>query len=181
MSTLIEVVRGDLTRQPVDAIVNAANATLFGGGGVDGAIHQAAGPSLLDECRRVRRTAYPGGLPVGQAVATGAGQLPCRWVVHTVGPNWNRGQREEADLAACYASSLTEAVRVGARSIAFPAISAGAYGWPGPAVARVAAQTVCRAPERAQLDLVRFVLLGEPLLGLFEDAVHEALIAGPTS
>ncbi len=177
-SALVEVVLGDLTAQHVDAIVNAANATLLGGGGVDGAIHEAAGPALLQECRRVRRAAYPDGLPVGRAVATGAGRLPCRFVVHTVGPNWNRGQRDEADLASCYRASLTEAVRVGARSVAFPAVSAGAYGWAGATVARVAAHTVCRAPERADLELIRFVLLGEPLYSQFVTAVHGASV-GP--
>ncbi len=100
MRAAIHVVQGDLTVQTVDAIVNAANSTLLGGGGVDGAIHAAAGPRLVAECREVRRTAYPDGLPVGGAVATGAGKLPSRWVIHTVGPNWHRGQREEADLAA---------------------------------------------------------------------------------
>lgn len=170
----VDAVPGDLTRQDLDAIVNAANATLLGGGGVDGAIHAAAGPQLLAECRRVRRTAYPDGLPVGHAVATGAGDLPCRFVIHTVGPNWNRGQRDEADLASCFTASLREAVRVGARSIAFPAISAGAYGWDGATVARVATATVCRAPELGRLDLVRFVLVGQPLLGLFAEALRRA-------
>lgn len=177
-SALVEVVLGDLTAQHVDAIVNAANATLLGGGGVDGAIHAAAGPTLLQECRRVRRAAYPDGLPVGRAVATSAGRLPCRFVVHTVGPNWHRGQRDETDLASCYRASLTEAVRVGARSVAFPAVSAGAFGWAGATVARVAAETVCRAPERADLELIRFVLLGEPLYGQFVSAVHR-VSAGP--
>ncbi len=171
MSAVIEAVRGDITREQVDAIVNAANSTLTGGGGVDGAIHAAAGPRLLEECRRVRRTAYPQGLPVGYAVATGAGELPCRWVIHTVGPNWNRGQRDEADLVACFANSLREAVRVGARSIAFPAVSAGVYGWEGATVARVAVATVRDAAERTELDLVRFVLFSDRLLADFEAAL----------
>ncbi len=178
MHATIHVVQGDLTVQAVDAIVNAANSTLLGGGGVDGAIHSAAGPRLVAECREVRRTAYPDGLPVGAAVATGAGELPSRWVIHTVGPNWHRGQREEADLAACFTNSLREAVRVGASSVAFPAISAGVYGWAPDTVARVAAESVCRAPERADLDVIRFVLLGDPLLAAFEAAVESALTRG---
>lgn len=175
MTAQLEVVRGDLTRQDVDAIVNAANSTLLGGGGVDGAIHAAAGPRLLEECRRVRRTTYPDGLPVGYAVATGAGLLPCRWVIHTVGPNWHRGQQDSADLARCFTSSLAEAVRVGARSVAFPAVSAGVYGWQPEVVAQVAVQAVVSAPELSPLDLVRFVLLGDPLLTHFRQAVKEAV------
>lgn len=171
MAARVEAVRADITQETVDAIVNAANSTLAGGGGVDGAIHAAAGPRLLEECRRVRRTAYPGGLPVGYAVATGAGNLPCRWVIHTVGPNWHRGQRNEADLAACFAGSLTEAIRVGARSVAFPAVSAGVYGWEGATVARVAVAAVRSAPELAHLDLVRFVLFSDRLLADFQAAL----------
>ncbi len=169
----IEAVAGDLTRQHVDAIVNAANSSLLGGGGVDGAIHAAAGPALLEECREVRRTAYPHGLPVGDAVVTGAGRLPCRWVIHTVGPNWHRGERDAADLARCFASSLAQAVRVGARTVAFPAISAGIYGWDPATVARVAVTAVRESPDLPSLDVVRFVLLGDPLLSLFTHAVHE--------
>jgi O-acetyl-ADP-ribose deacetylase (regulator of RNase III) len=171
MTALIEAIRGDLTREGLDAIVNAANATLTGGGGVDGAIHAAAGPRLLEECLTVRRTAYPQGLPVGYAVATGAGNLRCRWVIHTVGPNWNRGQRNEAALAACFSNSLREATRVGARSVAFPAVSAGVYGWAGPTVARVAVAAVRAAAELADLDLVRFVLFNDRLLADFQAAL----------
>lgn len=171
--TTIEAVSGDITRQRIDAVVNAANSSLFGGGGVDGAIHAAAGPALLAQCREVRRTSYPQGLPVGEAVVTGAGNLPCRWVIHTVGPNWHRGQRDEADLARCFTSSLEQAVRVGARSIAFPAISAGVYGWAPATVARVAVGAVRQFPDLPELDLVRFVLLGDPLLSLFaREAEH---------
>lgn len=170
--TVIEAERGDITRQEVDAIVNAANSTMLGGGGVDGAIHAAAGPGLLQECRRVRKTAYRDGLPVGHAVATGAGNLPCRWVIHTVGPNWNRGQRDEADLAGCFTNSLTEAVRIGARSVAFPAVSAGVYGWAGPTVARVAVAAV-RGFERLEaLEVVRFVLFSDRLLADFQAALR---------
>src|SRR5688500_8454358 len=138
----LEAVRGDITAERVDAIVNAANSSLLGGGGVDGAIHAAAGPALLAECERLRRTTLPDGLPVGAAVATGAGELQCRWVVHTVGPNRHAGQTDPALLASCFESALAEAVRVGARSVAFPAVSAGIYGWEGAEVAGIATTTV---------------------------------------
>ena len=168
----VEAVRGDITTQRLDAIVNAANSGLMGGGGVDGAIHAAAGPALLAECREVRRTAYPGGLPVGYAVATGAGNLPARWVIHTVGPNWHRGERDEADLAACFASSLAEAGRVGARSVAFPAVSAGVYGWAGATVARVAIAAVRGFEPSDAVDLVRFVLFSDRLYDEFAVALR---------
>src|SRR5688500_15498505 len=113
--------QGDITKDAeADAIVNAANSSLLGGGGVDGAIHRAAGPALLEECRELRRTSLPDGLPVGRAVATGAGDLAARWVIHTVGPNRHAGETDPALLASCFASSLAEATRVGARTIAFP-------------------------------------------------------------
>ena len=167
--TTIEAVRGDITRQAVDAVVNAANSTLLGGGGVDGAIHAAAGPHLLEECRALRRTTHRDGLAVGDAVATGAGALPCRWVVHTVGPNRHRGQTDPALLASCFTRSLAVARDVGARSIAFPAISAGIYGWDAEDVADVAVRTVrTDCATRPGLDLVRFVLLGERLLSVFQ-------------
>ena len=168
--TTIEAVRGDITTQHVDAIVNAANSTLLGGGGVDGAIHAAAGPALLEQCRELRRTTHPGGLDVGDAVATGAGDLPCRWVVHTVGPNRHRGQTDPALLASCFASSLAVARGLGARSIAFPAVSAGVYGWDVDEVARVAVRTVrseCAAHDG--IDLVRFVLVGDRVAGGLRD------------
>lgn len=167
----IEAVQGDITRESVDAIVNAANASLLGGGGVDGAIHRAAGPALLAECREVRRTAYPDGLPVGDAVATGAGALPARWVIHTVGPNRHAGQTDPALLASCFESSLKEAVRVGARSVAFPAISAGIYGWDSADVARIAVETVRASAHLADLDLVRFVLFSAATHQVFLDAL----------
>jgi len=156
----IEAVEGDITTEMVDAIVNAANSSLLGGGGVDGAIHQAAGPRLLAECRELRRTKYPHGLAVGEAVATGAGDLPAQWVIHTVGPNLHAGQTDPALLASCFETSLREAVRVGARSVAFPAISAGVYGWAVAEVARIALATVRSSPHLSELDLVRFVLFG---------------------
>jgi O-acetyl-ADP-ribose deacetylase (regulator of RNase III) len=126
----IEVVQGDITRQRVDAIVNAANSMLLGGGGVDGAIHRKGGPAILAECRRLRATRYPGGLPAGHAVATTAGDLAARWVIHTVGPVYDPGRDQAATLRSCYASSLGVADEIGAETIAFPLISAGAYGWP---------------------------------------------------
>ncbi|MDR1152207.1 MAG: O-acetyl-ADP-ribose deacetylase [Bifidobacteriaceae bacterium] len=152
----IEIVHGDITCERVDAIVNAANSTLYGGGGVDGAIHRAAGPELLAECRDVRATSYPDGLPVGHAVATGAGRLDARWVIHTVGPNAHLGQRDPELLAACFRSCLRVARELGATSIAFPAISAGAYGWDIDRVAEIAFQVLSAAdagphPERVRL------------------------------
>jgi len=161
--------RGDITEEPVDAIVNAANSTLLGGGGVDGAIHRAAGPRLLEACRRLRGTTHRDGLPPGQAVATEGFDLPARWVIHTVGPNWNRGQRDPAVLESCFVTSLDEARRVGARSVAFPAISAGAYGWDVDQVASIAVATT-RAHGQG-LDLVRFVLFSDRAEQAFASAL----------
>jgi O-acetyl-ADP-ribose deacetylase len=158
--TAIEAVEGDITTERVDAIVNAANGSLLGGGGVDGAIHRAAGPQLLEACREVRRTTYPDSLPVGEAVATGAGDLPATWVIHTVGPNRHAGQTDPALLASCFETSLREAVNVGARSVAFPAISAGIFGWDPDEVAHIAVTTVRGSSSLRELDLVRFVLFG---------------------
>ena len=153
----IEAVSGDITHAEVDVIVNAANSSLLGGGGVDAAIHQAAGPSLLAECRHLRDTTLPDGLPVGDAVATGAGDLPARWVVHTVGPNKHAGETDPALLASCFTRSLEVAAELGATSIAFPAVGAGNFGWDGGEVARVAVQAVRAAPP-SSVELVRFVL-----------------------
>jgi O-acetyl-ADP-ribose deacetylase len=168
----LEAVEGDITTQQLDAIVNAANSSLLGGGGVDGAIHRAAGPRLLEECHRVRATTHPAGLPVGQAVATAAGALHAHWVIHTVGPNRYRGQDDPALLAACFTSSLDVATEVGARSMAFPAVSAGAYGWPMEDVAAVAVSAVRRwsaeSPSADAIDLVRFVPFGPAALAAFQ-------------
>lgn len=169
--THVEVVRGDITAETVDAVVNAANSSLLGGGGVDGAIHAAAGPALLAECRELRRTTLPAGLPVGAAVATSAGDLVCRWVIHTVGPNRHAGEIDPALLASCFDSSLAEAARVGARSIAFPAVSAGIYGWAPDDVARVAVAAVGRSEHR--MDLVRFVLFNDDIYTAFDAALRD--------
>ncbi len=166
----IDAVRGDLTTEPADALVNAANSTLLGGGGVDGALHAAAGPDLLEACRRVRATQWPEGLPVGEAVATPAGSLPARWMIHTVGPNRNRGQVEEALLASCYTRSLDVAVELGAHTVAFPAIGAGVYGWDAATAARVAVAAVNGYAGRRP-DTSRFVLFSERLLSAFRAAL----------
>jgi O-acetyl-ADP-ribose deacetylase (regulator of RNase III) len=174
----LEVVPGDLTQQQVDVVVNAANSTLLGGGGVDGALHAAAGPALLQECRRLRNTTHRDGLPVGQAVATGAGRLPARWVVHTVGPNRHRGQTDPALLASCFAESLRTAARLGARSVAFPAISAGAYGWDVAEVARIAVtavREVAASGEADGVELVRFVPFGPAATQAFTAALGTPL------
>ena len=134
---------GDITREAVDAVVNAANSTLLGGGGVDGAIHRAGGPSILEECREIRRTTYPEGLPTGEAVMTTAGLLPARHVIHTVGPIYGReGGREAELLAAAYRNSLALAAAHALASVAFPSISTGAYGYPREEAAAVASRSI---------------------------------------
>jgi O-acetyl-ADP-ribose deacetylase len=152
----LQLVRGDLIAERVDAVANAANAALRGGGGVDGAIHAAAGPELMAELRR----RYPDGTPTGTAVATAGHRLPARWILHAVGPIWRGGQADEAELlAAAYRSCLTLADELGARSLAFPAISLGIYGYPTDDGARVALRTVAgHLAGETHLELVRFVL-----------------------
>ncbi len=162
----IDAILGDLTSEPADALVNAANSTLMGGGGVDGALHAAAGPTLLEACRDLRATRLPDGLPVGQAVATTAGRLPAKWVVHTVGPNRHVGEVDEALLAAAYRNCLDLAVTLGARTVAFPAIGAGVYGWDAATAARVAVGTVIAHPCTG-IDRVRFVLFNETTYAAF--------------
>ena len=172
--TRITAVRGDLTAEVVDAIVNAANSSLLGGGGVDGAIHRAAGPRLLEACRELRRTAYPDGLPTGYAVATPGFDLPARFVIHTVGPNRHAGQTASALLASCFRESLRIAREAGARSIAFPAVSAGVYGWAADEVARIAVDTVrAETGDGDAIELVRFVLFSQPLLSAFDAALTD--------
>ena len=170
-SRRVEAVRGDITTERVDAVVNAANSSLLGGGGVDGAIHRAAGPGLLAACREVRRDAYPDGLPVGDAVATTGANLAARWVIHTVGPNWHRGQRDPELLRRCFTRSLEVAADVGARSVAFPAVSAGVYGWDPAIVADIAVDAVLRPDHGRGVDLVRFVLFGEAVRHEFSRAL----------
>lgn len=138
----------DITTVEADVIVNAANSSLLGGGGVDGAIHRAGGPTIMAQCRRLRQTYWPNGLPAGQAVATGAGKLPARWVIHTVGPVYTAKEDRSPILRSCYQASLHVADGLGATSIAFPLISAGAYGWPIDDAAAIAVHT-CRTTDTA--------------------------------
>ncbi|XTZ16207.1 O-acetyl-ADP-ribose deacetylase [Micromonospora echinospora] len=155
----ITLVEGDITEQRVDAIVNAANSSLLGGGGVDGAIHRRGGPAILAECRALRASRFGRGLPTGQAVATTAGDLPARWVIHTVGPVWSATEDRAALLRDCYANSLRVADEMGASVVAFPLISAGIYGWPvDDAVGQ--ALSVLRAATPATVTEARLVLFG---------------------
>lgn len=153
---------GDITAQQVDAVVNAANRALLGGGGVDGAIHKNGGPSILAECREIRRTRYPDGLPTGEAVITTGGDLPARYVIHTVGPIKGRDPENEAALlAACYRNSLALAVAHSLRSVAFPAISTGVYGYPREEAAAIASTTIAEFLAGADsLTDVRLVFYG---------------------
>ena len=156
---VIELVLGDITRQAVDAIVNAANSTLLGGGGVDGAIHRAGGPAILDECRAIR--AERGECPTGEAVLTGGGGLPARFVIHAVGPVWRGGNHGEPELlASCYRNALRIATQQGFRSVAFPSISTGIYGYQVPLAAPTAVATVASflSSEPMSPSRVRFVL-----------------------
>ncbi len=165
----IVLVTGDITEQAVDAIVNAANASLMGGGGVDGAIHRKGGPAILEACRRVRAERYPGGLPTGQAVATPAGRLPARWVIHTVGPVYSRTEDRSPLLASCHREALRVADELGCATVAFPAISTGVYGYPVELAAPVALATVAAADTRVRE--VRFVLFDGPAYRAFERAL----------
>jgi O-acetyl-ADP-ribose deacetylase (regulator of RNase III) len=163
---------GDITRERADAIVNAANSSLLGGGGVDGAIHRRGGPAILAECLELRKTSHTEGLPAGQAVATTAGDLDAQWVIHTVGPVYSAREDRSAVLASCYEQSLRVAGELGARTIAFPAVSTGIYGWPAESAARIALTTVSRMPS--DLEEARFVLFSEDMLATFH-AVLDAL------
>ncbi|MFI6333821.1 O-acetyl-ADP-ribose deacetylase [Streptomyces sp. NPDC050535] len=168
--TTITLVRGDITRQSVDAVVNAANSSLLGGGGVDGAIHRRGGPAILAECRELRASHYGKGLATGQAVATTAGELDARWVIHTVGPVWQGPDSDPAPLASCYRQSLRVADELGARTVAFPAISTGVFRWPTEDAARVAVETVREA--RTTVEEVRFVLFDERAYDAFAEQVR---------
>ena len=184
---LIEAVLGDITTQDVDVVVNAANSSLLGGGGVDGAIHAAAGPELLAACREVRRTELPDGLPVGDVVATPGFRLPARWVIHTVGPEPCTAARPTPLLlSSCFSRPLELAVGLGAASVAFPAVSAGVYGWAVEDVARVAVATVRAWQVGAEagwsaghagphgIELVRFVLFSAAALDAFRSELDRA-------
>ncbi len=166
----LELVQGDITAQRADAIVNAANTALAGGGGVDGAIHDAAGPALMAELR----ARYPSGTPTGSAVATGAGQMAARWVLHAVGPRWRDGAHGEADLlASAYRACLGLCAELGARSVAFPAISMGIYGYPPREGAQIALRTVGEhLRTQTSIELVRFVLYSAETFRIFSDALR---------
>lgn len=166
----ITVTEGDITTQDVDAIVNAANSSLLGGGGVDGAIHAAAGPDLLAACRELREHDWPDGLTAGSAAVTPAGRLPADYVIHTVGPNKNAGQKDPAVLESCFRQSMEVAVAVGARTIAFPAIGAGIYGWDATEVAAAARRAFSADdPAWSSVEEVRFVLFNVKVLEAFAE------------
>lgn len=172
MMPAIVLVQGDITEQAADAIVNAANSSLLGGGGVDGAIHRKGGAAILDACKRLRAERHPDGLPTGEAVATPAGRLPARWVIHTVGPVYAKSEDRSHLLAACHVSSLRVADELGAVSVAFPAISTGVYGYP----LELAAPTAIGAVRSAQTRVreVRFVLFDPGAYRAFERALAAA-------
>lgn len=167
----IEIRQGDIAKIAADAIVNAANSSLLGGAGVDGAIHRGGGPEILAACKELRATRYPGGLPTGEAVATTAGRLAARWVIHTVGPVHSRSEDRSGLLAACYTSSLRVADELGATSIAFPAISTGLYGWPKDDAARIALRAVRSATT--SVESIIFVLYGEDSHRAFRTVADE--------
>jgi len=171
--TSIRIVQGDITNQDVDAVVNAANSSLLGGGGVDGAIHRAGGPRILEECREIRRTRYQDGLPTGDAVITTGGNLRARHVIHTVGPVWaGGGYGEEKELAKAYRSSLRVAEENGLRSVAFPSISTGAYGYPKEEAATVAVKAVGDYMRGgSNIEEVVFVLYGPQDYSLYMELV----------
>ena len=173
--TNVKIIQGDITEQETEAIVNAANPSLMGGGGVDGAIHQKGGPSILEECKKIRATQYPDGLPTGKAVITNAGRLKAKYVIHTVGPIWRGGSEGEADLLAqAYRSCLELAASRGIKSIAFPSISTGAYGYPLTEASRVALKTIKEfLEEKPVFDEVVLVLFSKEALKVYEEAAAE--------
>jgi O-acetyl-ADP-ribose deacetylase (regulator of RNase III) len=163
--------RGDITEVRADAIVNAANSSLLGGGGVDGAIHRRGGPEILRACEELRATTLPDGLPPGRAVATTAGRLPATWVIHTVGPVYSKREDRSETLASCYRESLRVADELGAHTVAFPAISTGVYGWPKDDAARIALRTVTSA-HVDRVREVRFVFFTEEDQLIFRDVLR---------
>ena len=162
--TTISLIRGDITRVEADAIVNAANSSLLGGGGVDGAIHKRGGPAILEDCKQVRKELYPDGLPTGEAISTTAGDLPAKRVIHTVGPVWNGGEENEPNLLAnAYRNSLMQARHESLRTVAFPSISTGVYSFPIVEASRIAIQTVGAylSNHSEAFDKVQFVLFSD--------------------
>lgn len=170
---MIEIVRGDITEQEVDAVVNAANSSLLGGGGVDGAIHRKGGPDVLADCRKLRASKYGRGLPTGKAVATTAGRLPARWVIHTVGPVWSSSEDRTHLLVDCHRNSLAVAAELGAVSVAFPAISTGIYRWPLESAASTALETVREVLKESPVEVVRFVLFDDRAYEIFSRAASQ--------
>ncbi len=170
-TSVLELVEGDITKQDTEAIVNAANTSLLGGGGVDGAIHRAGGPHILEECKKI------GGCPTGEARITTGGRLRARWVIHTVGPVYRDGKHREPELlASAYRSSLRLASEKGIKSVAFPSISTGAYGYPMADAARVAIRTTMEfLKAHPEVSLVRFVLFGHAPLRTYETVLDELL------
>jgi len=164
---------GDITKEEVDAIVNAANSTLLGGGGVDGAIHRAGGPEILEECRKIREK--QGGCPTGEAVATTGGRLHAQYVIHTVGPVWQGGSHQENELlASCYRNSMVLAARLKCRSVAFPSISTGAYGFPVQRASKIAITTITEQIPKLNLEEVRVVLFSEADFDVYRQAAEES-------
>jgi O-acetyl-ADP-ribose deacetylase (regulator of RNase III) len=172
----VRLIRGEITEMETDAIVNAANSSLMGGGGVDGAIHRKGGPKILEECKKIRAVDWPEGLPTGKAAITSAGNLKARYVIHTVGPIWRGGNRGEHELLGqAYQNSLRIAVSNGLKTVAFPSISTGAYGYPVADASRIALKTVKNFLEKEdKLKEVVFVLFSEHDLKIYADAAKEA-------
>ncbi len=171
----VSIVKGDITEQSTDAIVNAANTSLMGGGGVDGAIHRKGGPTILEECMRIREQQWPSGLPTGKAVITNGGNLQARYIIHTVGPVWRGGNHREPELLAdAYRNSIDLAVSKGLRSVAFPSISTGAYNYPIEKAARIALQTVSETLRgQRMLNEVVFTLFSEAALDAYIETARE--------
>ncbi|MBI2184336.1 MAG: O-acetyl-ADP-ribose deacetylase [Thaumarchaeota archaeon] len=175
--TKISIIQGDITDQETDAVVNAANSSLMGGGGVDGAIHRRGGPKIHEECKKIRKTEWPSGLPTGKAVITTGGKLKARHVIHTVGPVWRGGNHGEPNLLAdCYRNSLSLAASKDLKSISFPSISTGAYGYPIEKASRVALKTVTEfLHKESSLREVVFTLFSPYDLKIYEEATEETL------